>query len=115
MAMDDNETRDQGDRLEPEGVSPVVPVDEHRAGVPWGGMMLLIWAVALIVFSVQNAEDTTVTFLNWEWDMPVALLVMVTALATLVLTGVGSAIYRRQRRRRAQLRATARSAASDEV
>lgn len=41
--------------------------------------------------------------------MPVALLVMVTALITLVLTGIGFAFYRRRRRRRAIEREASRS------
>lgn len=100
--MDDSEIRDIEDSLEPE--SRPEPVEDQGAGVPWGGILLLIWAVALIVFSVQNAENVTVSFLVWEWNIQVALLVLITALATLVLTGVGSAIYRRRRRarRRAQ-------------
>ena len=100
--MDENEIRDVEDSLEPEPRPE--SADEPGAGVPWGGIFLLIWAVALIVFSVQNAENVTVSFLVWEWNIQVALLVLITALATLVLTGVGSAIYRRRRRarRRAQ-------------
>jgi uncharacterized integral membrane protein len=60
----------------------------------------MVWAVALVVFAVQNAEATTIDFLGWSWQMPVALLVMITALVTLVLTAGGSAVYRRRRRRR---------------
>jgi len=93
--MDGNDIYDVEDRLEPE--------PSRRPGrepIPWGAILLLIWAVALIVFSVQNADNTTVEFLSWEWRMPVALLVMVTALVTLVVTSVGMAIYRRRRQKR---------------
>jgi len=75
-----------------------------REPVPWGAILLLIWAVALIIFSVQNAGDTTVQFLSWEWRMPVALLVMVTSLVTLVLTTLGLAVSRRRRRKRQAMR-----------
>jgi uncharacterized integral membrane protein len=95
--MDEDEFQEVENHLQPE-----TRARPAREGFPWGGVLLLIWAVALIVFSVQNAEHTTVEFLAWEWDMPVALLVMITALATLVLTGVGSAVYRRTRRKRAE-------------
>lgn len=86
----------------------VAPVQKTGDGIPWGAVFLLIWAVLLIIFSVQNAEETTVQFLGWSVVMPVALLVMITALATLVLTGFGTAIYRRRRRRNRELRAKAR-------
>jgi uncharacterized integral membrane protein len=90
--MDENEfdIHDVEDQLQPA---------QTREPIPWGAVLLLIWAVALIVFSVQNAEDTTVEFLAWEWQMPVALLVMVTALVTLILTFLGGVIYRRRRRK----------------
>jgi uncharacterized integral membrane protein len=92
--MDDNEIFDVEDRLEPEPRRA-----RDREPIPWGVILLLLWAVALIVFSVQNAENTTVEFLVWEWRMPVALLVMVTSLVTIVLTALGTAFYRRRRRK----------------
>jgi uncharacterized integral membrane protein len=104
MEMDENEFRDVDDQLEPEPA----PVREERDGIPWGAVFLLIWAVLLIVFSVQNADNTPVRFLGWAWDMPVALLVMVTALATLVLTGLGFAFYRRRRRHLRELKQSRR-------
>lgn len=96
--MDENGINEIDDHVEPDRPREL----EDTAGVPWAGILIGVWAVALIVFSVQNAERANVEFLGWSFDVPVALLVMVTALATLVLTGVGSAIYRRKRRKRRQ-------------
>jgi uncharacterized integral membrane protein len=105
-AMDENEIHDVEDQVEPRSG----PLDsDQREGVPWGAILLLLWAVLLIIFSVQNARDTTVEFLAWSWAMPVALLVMITALATLVLTGIGTAFYRRKRRQRRQMKKAVRS------
>lgn len=98
--MDDYETN-EGDEQQFEPEPRQVPT---REPIPWGAILLLIWAVALIVFSVQNAENTTVEFLAWQWRMPVALLVMVTSLVTLVLTTVGIAVSRRRRRKRLAMR-----------
>ena len=105
--MNESEFRDIDDQLEPE---PTPMRVEEREGIPWGAVFLLIWAVLLIVFSVQNADNATVSFLGWAWEMPVALLVMVTALATLVLTGLGFAFYRRRRRRLREMRQSSRPA-----
>lgn len=99
--MDENEIRDVEDQLEPE--PPPLGAGDGE-GVPWGAILALLWAVLLIIFSVQNADDTTVAFLAWSWTMPVALLVMITALATLVITGVGFAFYRRRRRKSREMR-----------
>lgn len=74
---------------------------EEGTDIPWGWILLGVWAVALVVFSVQNAGETTVRFLAWEWSMPLAVLVMFTALATLVLTIIGKA-YRQRRLKRLQ-------------
>ena len=104
--MDENEIHDVDEDLSPE---PPPPRAEEREGIPWGAAFLLVWAVLLIVFAVQNADDTTVRFLGWTWVMPVAMLVMITALATLVLTGLGSAFYRRRRRKRREMREALRS------
>ena len=77
--------------------------DVYREGFPWGLVVLLVFAVLLIVFSVQNAAHVTVKFLGWQGEIPVALLVMVTALITMLLTVAGSAIYRKRRQiRRSQ-------------
>lgn len=103
--MEENETHDVEESLAP------VPgrADRVGEGIPWGAVFLLVWAVLLIVFSVQNADSTTVQFLGWSWEMPVALLVMVTALITLVLTGLGTAFYRRRRRKRRRMEDALRS------
>lgn len=103
--MDENEIHDVEEQLEPE---PPVR-EEESEGIPWGVLLLLIWAVLLIIFSVQNADSASVSFLGWSWEMPVALLVMVTALVTLVLAAIGSVFYRRKRRRRRETKGADRS------
>ncbi|MGH3650055.1 MAG: LapA family protein [Acidimicrobiia bacterium] len=95
--MDESEFHEVDDLLEPEEPEHV---EDPGEGIPWGVIVLLIWAVALIIFSVQNAEQATVEFLAWEWRMPMALLVMVTALATLILSALAWPLYRRRRRQR---------------
>jgi uncharacterized integral membrane protein len=103
--MDENAFRDADDRLQPEPRRPAGPSE----GIPWGAVLLLIWAVALIIFSVQNAGRTTIEFLGWAWNMPVALLVMVTALTTLVVSGLVWPLYRRRRRKRREAERALRS------
>lgn len=97
--MDENEIPDADDQSEPIRV-PIQP--EVKEPIPWGAILAGLWAVLLVIFSVQNAEDATVQFLGWSFDMPVALLVIVTALVTVVLTGLGLAYYRRRRRKEAK-------------
>jgi len=101
--MDDNEIHGMDEPSAPSPSSPL-PARREREGVPWAAMLVGIWAIALVIFSVQNADDATVQFLGWSFRMPVAILVIVTALVTLVLTAVGSALYRRRRRKEAKLK-----------
>ena len=96
--MDENEIHDIEESLTPEPRPSRRGDDESK--IPWGGVLLLFWAAVLIVFAVQNAEEATVSFLTWEWMMPVALLVLVTALTTLLLASIAWSVYRRRRRRR---------------
>lgn len=103
--MDEQEFRDIEDQLDPE--TPRRDTEE-REGIPWGAVFLLFWAVLLTVFAVQNADTTPVHFLGWVWEMPVALLIMVTAVATLILTELGFAFYRRRRRRIREMRRAVR-------
>jgi uncharacterized integral membrane protein len=104
--MDDDGFREVDEDLEPE---PRVVGETDREGFPWGLVILLVWAVLLIVFSVQNAEPATVEFLGWDWEMPLALLVMITVLVTLVAVSIGLAFYRRRRRQRRLEKEAARS------
>ena len=104
--MDENEIRDADEDLVPEESPAPTAV---RDPAPWGFVLMLIWAVLLIIFSVQNAQQVTVEFLGWDWQMPLALLMMITALATLVITGLGMAFYRRRRRKRRDMKEADRS------
>lgn len=105
--MDENEIQDIDEQLEPEQ-APAVKAP--REGIAWGAILLVIWAVVLIVFSVQNAESVTVEFLSWDFDLSIAVLVMLTALATLIISTLSSAVYRRRRRKRREMKEARRSA-----
>ena len=105
--MDDNGFDSTEDPLR---TAAATPAAEEKERIPWGALAIAIWILALVIFSVQNAEHATIDFLGWSFDMPVALLVIVTALVTLLLTGIGFAFYRRRRRKAA---IEARKAESD--
>jgi len=108
--MGDDDIRDADDI--DGGASTTAPprTTEDGVGVPWGGIIFLLGAVALVVFSVQNSGNANVTFLGWVWEMPLALLVLVTALVTIVLTVAANAFYRRRRMMRRRERGERRSA-----
>jgi uncharacterized integral membrane protein len=91
--MDEREIRDLDDDLSRE------PLPAAVRDIPWGLMFLGLWLVLLIVFTVQNADDATVRFLWMEATMPVAILVITSAVASSLLTGFAQAVYRRKKRK----------------
>ena len=97
--MDENGFDQTDEPFDPESYEASAREERHR--FPWGAFALAVWILALVIFSVQNAEHATVNFLGWSFDISVALLVIVTALVTLLLTGVGFAFYRRKKRKAA--------------
>ncbi len=96
--MEDNDVSEVTEHLAPERPQRV------KEGVPWGAILLLIWAIGLLSFSLQNTEQVTVEFLWMEIGMSVAVLVIVTALLTAILTGMGWSIYQRRRREQRAMR-----------
>lgn len=97
--MDDNQNQGTDDQSLP---APTPVTHQLKEPFPWGGIMLAVWAVALVIFSVQNADDTSIQFLGWSFDVPVAILVIVTALVTVLITGVGLTFWRRRRLKQAK-------------
>ena len=90
--MDEDNTFEVDDHLEPESIG-----DEDESGFPWAGLFLVVWALALIIFSVQNAEEVTVEFLGWDLVMPIAVLVVVTALLTMTIAWIARRVISSRR------------------
>ena len=81
--MDEDNTFEVDDHLEAESIER-----DEEARFPWAGLFLVLWALALIIFSVQNAEEVTVELLGWDFVMPIAVLVVVTALLTMAIAWI---------------------------
>jgi uncharacterized integral membrane protein len=60
------------------------------------GLVLLL----LIIFIAQNTRETTVSFLAWEGEVPVAVALLVAAVAGLFLAGLAGMLRILQLRRR---------------
>ncbi len=75
--------------------------DEDRPGLQLSGgaISALSGGGLLLLFMIQNTDDVSVTFLFWDFTMPVWLLTLGAAiLGAFVWLGLG--ILRRHRRRR---------------
>lgn len=65
-------------------------------------IVLILLTAAIIFFAYQNLGSEEVTFLFWEFRVPVALIALVPLLAGLVVGAGSAAVFIRRRRRRAR-------------
>lgn len=94
-----DDRRDDHSDLEPidEVVAPAPP--EDSSGMAWGFVALLLGAVLLAIFVVQNTEEILVEFLFWDISMSIGVTIMVVVLVTLTFDQVISLAYRRSKRK----------------
>ncbi len=77
------------------------PLRGSRTSGFWIGVAALgLVLVLLIIFIAQNTRDTTVTFLAWEREAPLAVAILVAAVAGLFLATVAGSLRILQLRRR---------------
>ena len=77
------------------------PLRGSRTSGFWIGVVALgLVLVLLIVFIAQNTRETTVSFLGWDGQVPVAVALMIAAVAGLFLAGVAGSLRILQLRRR---------------
>ncbi|MEA1903536.1 MAG: lipopolysaccharide assembly protein LapA domain-containing protein [Actinomycetota bacterium] len=76
---------------------------EPTPGFPWGGLVAALGMILVVVFAVQNTESVPIEFLWIDGDFPLSIIILVTALASAILTAIGGGFYRRRRvKRRAE-------------
>ena len=91
------------------------PIREDRVdpGFPWGGLIATLGMALVVIFAVQNTDSVEVRFLWIEGQSPLSLVILVTALASVVFTVLGGALYRRRRLRRRMEKEELRQLRSD--
>lgn len=75
------------------------------AAISWGLILFLLLAVALVVFTWQNTQPIELRFLGWNWEIPLAILIIGVAVFSVVLDEILGLVLRRRRRQRAEDRA----------
>jgi uncharacterized integral membrane protein len=69
------------------------PLRSSRAGRAWAGVVALgIVLVLLVVFIAQNTRSVTVSFLGWDGSAPLAVALLVAAVAGLFLAAVAGTL-----------------------
>ncbi len=77
------------------------PLRGSRTSGFWAGVVALgVVLVLLIVFIAQNTRTTTVSFLGWDGEAPLAVALLIAAAAGLFLAGVAGSLRILQLRRR---------------
>lgn len=92
----------------PPAVGPDGKAEEEtlRSGIRWGLVASLAAVVLIAIFSVQNIASTPVNFLFWTWRMPLVVLILLVVLLSVVADEFITFWLRR--RKRQQLKQTAR-------
>ncbi|HEX2403150.1 MAG TPA: LapA family protein [Acidimicrobiia bacterium] len=69
-------------------------------GIAWGAIVAFFGIALVIVFAVQNTDPVPVRFLWMEGQHPLAIVILITVGAVILLTELIGVSYRRRRRRR---------------
>lgn len=89
-----NETPDRDTRIEYRGTGFYV-----------GLVVVLLLAVVLLILAVQNTQDVTVSFLGFEFTVPLFAVAIGAVLLAVILDELVGLVWRKQRRIRLEERA----------
>jgi uncharacterized integral membrane protein len=79
-----------------------LPERGEATGIAWGAILLMLGIALVVVFSVQNTEPVPVQFLWMEGQFPLAIVILITIGAVILITSLAGAGYRRRRRQKRQ-------------
>jgi uncharacterized integral membrane protein len=74
-------------------------IEVVTTGIAWGAVLLLVLIALIVVFVVQNTSSVSVDFLWLSGEFSLAVVLLVTIGATIVITEVAGLVYRRRRRK----------------
>lgn len=78
--------------------------DPRRQSRPTRAWLSLVGSglvlVLLIIFIVQNTQRVKVSFLGWNWHAPLAVALLVSAAAAIIVTAIAGTLRVVRRRRR---------------
>jgi uncharacterized integral membrane protein len=100
---------DEPEDIEPEEASPApTPPEEPErpgkgsTGIAWGAILLMLGIALVVVFTVQNTDPVPVRFMWMEGQFPMAIVILITIGAVVLITELIGISYRRRRRRQRQ-------------
>lgn len=101
----DGAPTDLGPRTTTDRASTDRPADDPLRGSRTSGFWIAVVALGvvlllLIIFIAQNTRETTVSFLGWDGQVPVAVALLIASAAGLFLATVAGSLRILQLRRR---------------
>ena len=75
----------RGEDQDPRSEEPLPNFEYRREGMGGKGIVLLVAAVLLVIFVLQNLDDANVHFLFWDWDVAIAVTIVVAAVLGFVI------------------------------
>jgi uncharacterized integral membrane protein len=87
---------------DPNDAAPERPprIEYRREGPGVTAILLIVTAVLLVIFVLQNLEDANIDFLFWEWDVAIAVAIVVSAALGFVIGWLVAWLRGRARRDR---------------
>ena len=83
---------------------PLPSIEYRREGLGGKATALVVAAVLLLIFFLQNLDAANIDFLFWDWDVAIALAIGISAVLGFVLGWGFSWIRRRAKRGKATKR-----------
>ncbi len=81
--------------------SEAEPVRDYRGtGIVWGGVLVLLLAIGLIIVAFQNSQDVEFDFLWIDTSAPLVLIIAIAVAAAIVIDEIVTFVWRRRRRSR---------------
>lgn len=71
----------------------------ETTGIAWGFVAVLLLAILVAIFIVQNDEPMAVEFLWFDFQMSIWVVILAVVLITMIADQVISLFYRRRKRR----------------
>jgi uncharacterized integral membrane protein len=98
---DESRTASEPDERSPEHPPGKDPLRQSRTSKAWAAVLGFgLVLVLLIVFIAQNTQSVKVSFLGWDGHAPLAVALLLSAAAAMVVTAVAGTLRILQLRRR---------------
>jgi uncharacterized integral membrane protein len=87
---------DEPDHAVPE---PLPGFEYRREGLGGKAITLIVAGLLLLIFVLQNLDDANIDFLFWDWDVAIAVAIVLSAALGFVIGWLFAWMRRRERKK----------------